>query len=141
VIGPVIDEVRMMRPRPLAGLHREDVALDVGGEDRVEVGLRHVVELRVGEDTCVGTQDVDAAERCDCLVRDPLAVLDLRHVGDHRGHCARLVLASQLVGSGREGRLVAGGDQEARALAGEHPGDALADSLATAGHDDRAPLQ
>ena len=126
--------------RRQARLHGEHRALDVAGEDLVDVGLGHLREQLLGEDAGVGAEHVDAAEPLDRGVRDQPAVSDPGDVRDD-GLDAAAGLLAEVVGGGLQRALVPGRDQDVRARAHEDTGDALADALAATGDDHRAAVQ
>jgi oxepin-CoA hydrolase / 3-oxo-5,6-dehydrosuberyl-CoA semialdehyde dehydrogenase len=118
-----------------AGLDREDGALQVDAEHLVEHLLGHVRQPAVREDPRVGAQNVDAAQPLLGDGRHPPAVLPAGHVGlDERDLAGRLGRGVELPGGGPGDVRITAGDEDARAAAGEHAGNPLADAAAAAGY-------
>ena len=118
-----------------AGLDREDGALQVDAEHLVEHLLGHVRQPAVREDARVGAQNVDAAQPLLGDGRHPPAVLPAGHVGLHeRDLAGGLGRGVELLGGGPGGVRITAGDEDPRAVAGEHAGNPLADAAAAAGY-------
>jgi len=116
------------------GLDREHRAFDVRGEDRVDVLLGHLLETNVGEDPGVGAQDVEAAEALHRLGHHALRISADGDVGADERHVPPGAL--QVGDSSGAGLGIAADDGDARARTEEGPSDALADALASTGHQD-----
>ena len=142
MIGPVIDDVNTIRPRPdcdqriQAGLHAVDGALHVDVKHNGELVGGHRLQRRIGVDARVGAQHVQSAEG----------------LNDRSGHCGAGVavghvdcdadgLARAKTVEGGDGGIEVGlrarPDRDVRARRGEHRRDAAADSLAAAGDQHR----
>jgi|GEM_PF-3459 len=118
-----------------AGLDREDGALQVDAEYLVEHVLGHVRQPAVREDARVGAQNVDAAQPLLGDGRHPPAVLPAGHVGLHeRDLAGGLGRGVELLGGGPGRVRITAGDEDPRAVAGEHAGNPLADAAAAAGY-------
>ena len=125
-----------LRQRGHRRLHRQHRALDVGGEDRVDVLLGHVLELGVREHPGVGAQHVETAEAIDRLGHHALGV---RRHPDVRTHIRHLsAVGAQLGGGLRPDSGIAADNRDPGAGREEYRGDAPADAFGPAG-DKNAP--
>ncbi len=149
MIGPVIDEVSTIRPRPEAiaarttnfrrggheGLHAVDIALHVDVEHLGQLIGCHRPQRRLREDARVGAQHVDSTERVDDGFGHRGAGVPVGHVGldaDHPAAAQSIEMRDRgvEVGSG------ACGNRHLRTRGGEYRRDTKADSLAATGDQD-----
>ncbi len=144
-MGPVIDDVMITRPWPLAvsaskrGLNDEHRALEVHREHLLDVLGRQVFEPARWEDAGVGADDVQAAVSLDGGVDRASAIVRVRHIG------AQAADLPGMLPEGRHGRVHVGlgsrGHQHVDACGGKGFGDTAADSLAAAGDDGGSALK
>lgn len=125
--------------RRRTNLGQEVGGLDVGVVHGVEVVFGGVLDRAHVHQGGVGDEDVDAAERVDGGVDEPL---QLRHLGvvglDGDGTAAAADLPDHLVGGGGVAAVV---HDNLGALGGGVEGDGLSDPLGTAGNDDDLVLE
>ena len=117
-----------------------EVGLIVDLRDEFEVLRRHGLQTAGAEDTRVGDEYVQGAEAQDGLLHEVLETVHVRHVGlDEDG----AVVPGALVqggGGGRTGHLIQVRHDDVGSLGHQFAGDALAEALGSARHDDGPTL-
>ena len=108
------------------GLHREEGPLDVHVHDALKVGFRHLFELRLRENPCVGAEDVETSPAFHGKVHHLFAEVALRDV-------SRDAFGFDAEGAEFFSRFAAfvffeTRDEDVGASLGEHPRNAAADA-------------
>ena len=108
------------------GLHREEGPLDVHVHDALEVGFRHLFELSLRENPCVGAEHVEAAPAFHGKAHHFFAEIALRHVPrDAFGFDAE---AAEFFCGFTALVFFEARDEDVGARLGEHPRNAAADA-------------
>ena len=123
-------------------VHRVPRALEVHGDDGVEVGFRHREDHLVAQDACVVHEHVESSERLDCRVDDVVRRRVVGHVvvvGD--GLTTATLddvddgLGGALVGPFSADRTAEVVHHDLRSVVGQHDRLAPPDAVAGAGDD------
>ena len=117
-----------------------EVGLVVDLRDELEVLRRHGLQTAGAEDARIGDEDVQGTEVQDGLLHEVLETVHVRHVGlDEDG----AVVPGTLVqggGGGRAGHFIQVRHDDVGTLGHQFAGDALAEALGGARHDDGSAL-
>jgi hypothetical protein len=138
-MGPVIDDVMITRPWPLAASADEHGSLEVHRKHLLDVVGREFFEPARWEDARIGADDVQAPVSLDGGFDSAATILRIRHIGRQAAHLPGL--AGEVGDRGVEVGLVARGNQYVHAGGGEGFGDTAADALATPGDDGGTALK